>query len=332
MGDEINTSMSKPYTLPAGATLTADVWYDIEEFFDYAFLEVSTDNGGSWTPVLTNLSSPASSDQSGFNASGTGITGSSGGAYVALTADLSAFTGAVLVRFRYQTDPAVTGTGFVIDNIAVTGSPLDGAEDANAGWTFDGFVRSTGTEISFHFNAYVAENRGYRGYDKSLRTAYNFGFLTTKPDWVEDFRYQDGLLISYWDDSFSDNNVGDHPGGGLILPIDSHPKPLHWADGTLIRPRIQTYDSTFTLDETEWLTLHKDGVTTLVPGRRGVSVFDDRKTWWNAGDNHSAESHGRYQVGWIGVNVPKTGTQIRIKNVRSHGDLIEVEVRPVPVQ
>ena len=43
-------------------------------------------------------------------------------------------------------------------------------------------------------------NRQYDVYDESLRTEYNFGFLTTgRPDWVEHFPYQDGLLISYWD-------------------------------------------------------------------------------------------------------------------------------------
>jgi immune inhibitor A len=328
MGDEINTSMTKSYTLPAGASLSADVWYDIEENFDFAFLEVSSNAGATWTPVVTNLSSPADADQSGFNSSGAGITGTTEGAYVELTADLSAFTGDVLLRFRYQTDPAVTGQGFVVDNIAVTGSPLDGAEEENAGWTFDGFMRSTGTEISFHFNAYIAENRGYRGYDTSLRTAYNFGFLDTRPNWVEKFRYQDGLLISYWDESFNDNNVGDHPGGGLILPVDAHPQPLHWSDGTLVRQRIQSYDSTFSRDRTESITLHKNSIPTKFPSQPAVRVFDDLKTWWYAEDGHSPESHGRYQVGWTGVNVPKTGTTIRVKNTSAHGFYIDVEVRP----
>ena len=39
MGDDINTSMTKAYTVPAGGTLSADVWYDMEEGFDFAFLE-----------------------------------------------------------------------------------------------------------------------------------------------------------------------------------------------------------------------------------------------------------------------------------------------------
>ena len=77
----------------------------------------------------------------------------------------------------------------------------------------------------------MAENRAYDVYDESLKTAYNFGFLNAKPDWVEHFPYQDGLLISYWDESFSDNSVGDHPGGGLILPVDAHPTSEHWSDG-----------------------------------------------------------------------------------------------------
>lgn len=47
-------------------------------------------------------------------------------------------------------------------------------------------------------NAHVLENRQYLGFDDSLRTGpYNFGSLDTKPDWVEHFSYQDGLLISY---------------------------------------------------------------------------------------------------------------------------------------
>ena len=44
------------------------------------------------------------------------------------------------------------------------------------------------------------------------------------------------------------------------------------------------------------------------------ATFDDLKTWWFASDGHTPASHGRYQVGWTGVNVPKTGTTIRVKN------------------
>ena len=159
----------------------------------------------------------------------------------------------------------------MVDNIAIRG-PDRTAETADEGWTFNGFKRTTGTEISFHLNAYVMENRQYDGYDRSLRTAYNFGFLNTKPDWVEHYPYQDGLLISYWDETFTDNSVGDHPGGGLILPVDAHPTPEHWSNGQLMRQRIQTYDSTFGLERTNWITLHLNSVPTPDPLEAGRSA------------------------------------------------------------
>ncbi len=92
-----------------------------------------------------------------------------------LTADLSAFTGDVLLGFRYWTDVAAVEPGFMVDNIMITGYPVDGAE-VDAGWTFDGFSVTTGTESAFYNNYYVAEYRQYRGYDRGLANAYNFGW------------------------------------------------------------------------------------------------------------------------------------------------------------
>ena len=327
-GNDLDNLMYKQVTLPANATLTAKVRYEIEEGWDYAYVVVSTDNGATWNTVPTNLS--AADDPNGQNF-GNGITGSSAGAWVDLTADLSGYSGNVLLGFRYWTDGAVAEQGFSVDEISIAGGAADGAE-TDAGWTYSpaegGFRVSTGVETAFYFNAYIGENRGYRGYDVSLRNAYNFGYSNTKPDWVEFFRYQDGLLISYWNEAYSDNNVGDHPGAGLVLPVDAHPEPLHWSDGTLARPRIQSYDSTFNRDRTESITLHKNGVPTRFPSLPAQRVFDDNKTWWYASDGHSPESHGRYQVGWSGVDVPKTGTTIRVRNTADHGFYMFIDIGP----
>lgn len=323
-GDDLNTSMTK--TGVSAGTLKADVWYDIEEDYDYAFLEASTNGGTTWTAVATNLSD-AAGDASGFNASKTGITGVSGG-WVSLTANLPAGTNAV--RFRYQTDGGVAGNGFVIDNIAINDTLIGSAESENEGWTFAGFKRTTGTETNSFFNAYIAENRQYVGYDTSLRTAYNFGFLDSRPDWVENFPYQNGLLINYWDSSFGDNNVGEHPGGGLILPVDAHPTFYHSYDGHLLRPRILTFDSTFGLEPTDAITVHKNSQPTTIPSQPAVPVFNDLNTYWfNCDTDACTGSHvGRYQPGWYGVNVPKTGTQIRVKSL-TQGGFMQVEVSPV---
>lgn len=313
-GDDIDNRMYRSFTLPAGASLTAQVRYSIELDWDYAYLIASTDNGATWTNVATNHSTNTSPNGQNF---GQGITGSTGGNWVTLTADLSAYTGNVLLGFRYWTDGAVVETGFQVDELSVTGSPTDGAE-SDTGWTYDpagGFRVTTGAESQFFFNAYAAEFRQYRGYDNSLRTGpYNFGFLNTLPNWVEHFQYQDGLLISYWDTSFTDNNTSQHPGGGLILPIDAHPNALLRPNNTVWRARVQSYDSTFTFSPTDGMTLHVNGVESVIPSLSGVSVFNDATDFWDPASPLA------------NVVTPNTGTTIRIKSISAQGGFMQVAV------
>jgi len=338
--DEIDTTMTRTVTLPASpTTLTAQVRYNIEEDWDYAYLRVSADNGATFTNVQTNLS--RTTDPNGQNF-GNGITGVQD-TWTQLTADLSPWAGTtVQIQFRYWQDVAQVGQpgvttpppGFQVDAIQIPGQPLDGAE-TDTGWTFasnqaEGFRATTATVIRKYFNAYIAENRQYDGYDASLKTAYNFGYLNTRPDWVETYPYQNGLLINYWDTSYSDNNVGDHPGHGLVLPVDAHPEFSHWPDNTLMRPRILSYDSTFGLEKTDPITLHLNGVPGSIASKPAQPLFDDTKTWWYNADVHGATgSHpGRYQPGWYGVDVPKTGTTIKVISDGNQGNQLVVLVTP----
>jgi len=109
--------------------------------------------------------------------------------------------------------------------------------------------------------------------------------------------------------------------------VDSHPQPLHWSDGTLMRPRIQSYDSPFTLERTDSITLHKNSVPTTIPSQPGVPVFDDLNTYWYADDAHNHAAFDRWQLGWNSVIVPKSGTQVRVKSL-TPGGFMQVEVRP----
>ncbi len=339
-GANLDTTMTRSVAIPAGATLAAKVKYNIENGWDYAYLTVDG------TPVPTNRSTATNPNGQNF---GNGITGNGGStaAWVDLTADLGAFAGqTVEIGFRYWTDPFTAGNsgnpitpGFYVDNIAITGQPVDGAE-TDAGWTYDtnsvsgvGFHATTGEEEFVYFNAYVLENRQYTGYDDSLRTGpYNFGWLNTAPNLVEHFNYEDGLLISYWNEEFGEdqnNNVGDHPGEGFLLPVDAHPDLEHWA-GTneLMRPRILSRDSTFGLSSVPSITLHNNGAPTTLPAKPAVSVFDDSRTYWFNSDEHGATgAHpGRYQPGWSSVQVPNTGTVVRVKSVSGTG-FMQIEVK-----
>ena len=142
-------------------------------------------------------------------------------------------------------------------------SPIGTAEEPE-GWAFDGFRTTTGTEDQSFLNAYVVDNRQYVGNDNLLTHLYNFGFLDTRPNWVEFFHNEPGMLVSYWDTSYTDNNVGEHPGGGEVLPVDAHPTFTHTPDGEIARPRTLTYDSAFGLEPTSGLRLHS--VQRALPG------------------------------------------------------------------
>lgn len=313
-GDSLDNFMYKSFNLPVGATLSAKVKYDIEENWDYAYLVYSTDNGATWNSLQTNRSVPA--DPNGQN-KGFGITGKSS-TWVDLTANLP--TGNILLGFRYWTDGNTGGNGFMVDDINITGLATDGAESDTA-WTFKGFKVTTGSENKLYNNYYVAEYRSYKGYDSSLQTGpYFFGYLNDlqKANYVDHFPYQDGLLINYWDTSQKNNNTKQHPGQGLILPIDAHYQALTNVNKAVWRNRVQSYDATFSLYPTDGFDLHVNSVKSPILSQPAVKVFDDTIQYWDPANP------------WGSVQNPHTGTiiQIRQQNEGNQPPFMEVQVRP----
>jgi immune inhibitor A len=307
--NNLNNKMTKAFTLGAGATLKAMVNYGIEVGFDYANVIVSTDGGATWQTVPTNLSTSTVEPN--------GIDGFSNG-WVELTANLPA--GNVLVGFQYKSDGGVNYDGFMIDNIEITGSALDGAE-ADAGWTFAGFRRTTGTEDKLYNQYYVVEFRTYKGYDKGLKTGpYFFGYLNDPAlgNFVDHFAYQDGMLINYWDTSQADNNTALHVGHGLLLPIDAHPTALRNVNGDVWRNRIQTYDSTFTLAPTDGIpNIHVNSVLSPVPSLPAVKVFDSRNSYYDPANPLGS------------VMTPKLPLTITLQSISAQDSFMQIEVRPV---
>jgi len=306
-GDEYEATLSRQVSLPAGtASLTFQARWNIEDCgpdpCDYAYVEV--DNGSGWTAIPGSI---------GTAAEGNGIDGVQDD-WAGATFDLSAYSGSTVgLRFRYSTDGAVQGqdpdlpSGIFLDEIAVNAGGqvvfTDGAEQGDNGWTVDGFSAAAGSFTTLHDNYYLASYRTYESFDQYLRTGpYNFGFPGTRPDFVEHFPYQDGLLVSYWDTSYSDNNESQHPGNGEILPIDANARPIYKLDGLPWRGRIQTYDAPFSLQKSDSFTLHDQatGQASYIRGQSAKPVFDDTKQYWYP------------ELPNVGVKVPAVGVKISV--------------------
>ena len=117
------------------------VWYDLEEDYDYVFLEVST-NGTDWRIIRTPSST---SENPSGNSYGWGYNGLSGGSgvWIEETVDLSSYAGEMIqLRFEYITDAAVHGEGLLLDSVSIPeiGYSTDFEFD-EGGWIAEGFVR-----------------------------------------------------------------------------------------------------------------------------------------------------------------------------------------------
>ena len=141
-GDSIDTTLTRELDLSGltSATLRYKLWYDIEEQWDYAYVEVSTDGGVTWDILATPGSTPENPVGNSF---GPGYSGQSGG-WLSETVELSPYSGrSVLLRFQYVTDDALHGAGLCLDDISAPElSFSDDAEAGNRGWVAAGFRRA----------------------------------------------------------------------------------------------------------------------------------------------------------------------------------------------
>ena len=124
-GDNLDRAIVRGIEVPGGdAALTFDGMWDTEAGYDYAYVQVSANDGRSYVSVPCTDSIPAPL--------GPGFEGTSDG-FVPQSCDLSPWAGqSVVLAFRYVTDSSVQGDGFWVDNVMVgetlvsDGSTLDG--------------------------------------------------------------------------------------------------------------------------------------------------------------------------------------------------------------
>ena len=311
--DNINTTLTRTVDLTAAArsaSLSAWAKYDIEAGYDYLYGEVSADGGLNWSKVGTPIDGSSAARRGGSSV------------WKQISYDLSAYKGkSVQFRFRYATDGGVHYDGPFLDDLAVAVDGLqtfaDDVESGVNGWTANGFTRIGGSVSGVVPQFYLAENRVYAGYDATLKTGpYNFGFNNTRPDWVERFPYQNGLLVWYSDGACTDNNTISHPGCGQALPVDARPAPIMFDGGFRLGNRRQPFDATFGQEATDAVTFHRLGVPTVVASQPAIPIFNDTdpNRYWSALNPMAS------------TKVAGSGTQIAVVGTSTNGDQLSVQV------
>jgi len=139
-GDESDMTLTREFdftNVSGPITFSYRTWYDIEEDWDYLYLEASTD-GEIWEILET----PSGTDYNpSGNAYGWGYTGQTGG-WIEESVDISEYAGQkVQIRFEYVTDAAVNGEGMLIDDISVEAIDyFTDFESDDGGWAMNGFA------------------------------------------------------------------------------------------------------------------------------------------------------------------------------------------------
>lgn len=239
-GDDLSHFMLAVVDLPAAnsASLQFKAWYDIEEHWDYAYVLI---NG---VPIAGNITTNDSPNEANI---GNGITGYSSG-WVDAEFDLSTYAGTqVQIVILYLTDAFVSNPGLYLDDISVI---ADGTQilfdnaDNDPVFTLSGFVQDPGYVLSPHY--YLMEWRTHKGIDVGLK------HIRVGEQLME---YNNGLVIWYVDDYFSENWVGLHPGEGFLGVVDADQRALYWSDGTVASTRYQIHDAAFSRRPSSFLSL-----------------------------------------------------------------------------
>ncbi|KAB1913539.1 immune inhibitor A domain-containing protein [Micromonospora sp. AMSO31t] len=315
--DDLDNTMTRTLDLTGktSASLSMKGRFNIETGYDYLFFEASLDGGKTWNALNGTVNGKPIPPVSNTDPT-PGLTGSSAGTWVDINIPMDAAAGKVAqFRFHYLTDGGVSSGGFFGDAITVTadGQTLlsDGAETGAGDWALAGWSITGESYTRLFDNYYIAGNRSYVSYDKYLKTGpYYFGYANTRPDWVDHYAYQEGLLISYWNLRYADNDTFAHPGEGRNMIIDAHPRPIYNLTGAPWRARVQVYDAPFSLKKADSFTLHINSQPQYVRGQAAQPLFDDTKQYWYP----ELPNHG--------VKLPATG--VKIKVLQQNGTSLKV--------
>ena len=140
--DSSDVTLTRQFDLSGvnSASMNFRTWYDIEEFWDYGYVMVSSDNGETWD-ILEGTSSKLNNPYN--RAYGEGYTGQSFG-WVQESISLDAYAGQeVLIRFEVITDAASIRHGMAIDDLRIDAiGYIDSFETDSQLWDTQGWIRT----------------------------------------------------------------------------------------------------------------------------------------------------------------------------------------------
>lgn len=307
--NDLTTTLSTQVDLThaKSAEFTFDAWYDIEKGYDYAYVQASTD-GENWTNLEGNITNNDDPENSGANM-GNGIDGKSDG-FVPAKFNLDQYAGKnVALRILYKTDAGYIAPGLYADNLKVVADDKvvleDGAE-ATTKFEMNGFVVSDGNKYSKNY--YLLQWRSHNKIDNGLaHIKRGDGFLT----------FNQGLLVEYVDESFTDNHVGKHPGEGYVGIVDADQNVLSWEgeDAGVASTQWQMRDAAFSLVNQDPLKITLDETSTIVDKNlKANPLFDDSQDYSNKAQPHAGKllpKHG-LKVKVVGESKDKSAAKIVI--------------------
>lgn len=141
-GDEVNTRLTRAFDLRGVTTAALEykVWYDLESYWDYAYVSISADGGITWDLLE---GAHTTSENPNARSYGAGYTGNSVD-WKNERIVLDAYAGQeILLRFEMVTDDAVSHPGMALDDIRIEaiGYFSDFEADADS-WQMEGWLRA----------------------------------------------------------------------------------------------------------------------------------------------------------------------------------------------
>lgn len=160
-GDLIDTRLVRTVNLSHvhRAHLHYRIWYNIENTYDYGFVEASVDGGRTWTTLPATDTRTANPTGANY---GNGYTGNSNG-WLSETVNLSRYaghqySGGVRLRFEYITDDETNLQGMAVKDITIPEIGYrDNIQGGAGGWSSQGFLPIARNALPSHWHVRLIE-------------------------------------------------------------------------------------------------------------------------------------------------------------------------------